>query len=83
MLVFSCTSCSHIIDGSTVVDTLPLVCYLSEVLCCTILNHVGDLEFKVMDFKILFNVLVKVFMMRSLEDVDGSTCYYAFCENSY
>ena len=32
------------------VDTLPDVRYWSEVLCCTIMTHIGDLEVKVPDF---------------------------------
>ena len=35
------------------VDTLPVVIYWSEVLCCTIVTHIGHLEVKVTDFKIL------------------------------
>ena len=35
------------------VDTLPDVRYWSEVLCCTIMTHIGDLKVKVMDFEIL------------------------------
>ena len=35
------------------VDTLHVGRYLSEVLCCTIMTHPGDLEFKVTDFEIL------------------------------
>ena len=35
------------------VGTLPDVRYWSEVLCCTITTHIGDLEVKVMDFEIL------------------------------
>ena len=34
-------------------DTLPDVRYWSEVLCCTIMTHITDLEVKVMDFEIL------------------------------
>ena len=34
-------------------DTLPDVTYWSEVLCCTITTHIGDLEVKVTDFEIL------------------------------
>ena len=34
-------------------DTLPDVRYWSEVLCCTIMTHISDLEVKVMDFEIL------------------------------
>ena len=35
------------------VDILPDVRYLSEVLCCTILTHISDLEVKVTEFEIL------------------------------
>ena len=35
------------------VDTLPDVRYWSEVLCCTIITHISDLEIKVTDFEIL------------------------------
>ena len=42
------------------VDTLPDVRYWSEVLCCTITTHIGDLEVKATDFEIL-SYLVKVF----------------------
>ena len=35
------------------VGTLPDVRYWSEVLCCTITTHFGDLEVKVTDFEIL------------------------------
>ena len=35
------------------VDTLHVGRYWSEVLCCTIMTHLGDLEVKVTDLKIL------------------------------
>ena len=35
------------------VDTLHVGRYWSEVLCCTIMTHLGDLEAKVMDLEIL------------------------------
>ena len=35
------------------VDTLHVGRYWSEVLCCTIMTHLGDLEVKVMDSEIL------------------------------
>ena len=35
------------------VDTLPNVTYLSEVLCYTVTTHISDLEIKGMDFEIL------------------------------
>ena len=34
------------------VDTLHVCRYWSEVLCCTIMTHLGDFEFKVTDFEI-------------------------------
>ena len=34
------------------VDTMPVVRYWSEVLCCTIVTHLSDLEVKFVDFKI-------------------------------
>ena len=34
------------------VDTLHVGRYLSEVLCCTIMTHLGDLEVKFTDFEI-------------------------------
>ena len=34
------------------VDTLSDVKYWSEVLCCTIMTQIGDLEVKVTDFEI-------------------------------
>ena len=35
------------------VDTLYVGRYWSEVLCCNIMTHLCDLEFKVTDFEIL------------------------------
>ena len=35
------------------VDTLHVGRYWSEVLCCTVMTHLGDLEFKVTYFEIL------------------------------
>ena len=35
------------------IDTLPTVRYWSEVLCCTITTHIGDLEIKVTYFETL------------------------------
>ena len=40
------------------VDTLHVGRYWSEVLCCTILTHLGDLEVKVTDFVLKFLVIV-------------------------
>ena len=34
------------------VDTLHAGTYWSEVLCCTIMTHLGDLEVKVMEFSV-------------------------------
>ena len=42
------------------VDTLHVGRYFSEVLCCTIMTHLSDLEVKVTDFKML-RLLLKVF----------------------
>ena len=42
------------------IGTLPDIRYWSEVLCCTITSHIGDLEVKVTDLEIL-KFLVKVF----------------------
>ena len=36
------------------VDTLLVGRYWSEVLCYTFMTHLGDLEFKVTDFEILY-----------------------------
>ena len=41
------------------VDTLHIGRYWSEVLCCTIMTHLGDLEFKVTDFEILCKSFAK------------------------
>ena len=35
------------------VDTLHVSRYWSEVLCCTLMTHQSDLDFKVIDFEIL------------------------------
>ena len=35
------------------VDTLPVVRYWSEVLCCTTVTHLRDFEVKVTDLEIL------------------------------
>ena len=34
-------------------DTIHIVRYLSEVLCCTIMTHLNDYEVKVTDFEFL------------------------------
>ena len=45
------------------VDTLHVGRYWSEVLCCTIMTHLGDLEVKVTDLEnVLLMFLVKVFV---------------------
>ena len=45
------------------VDTLHVGRYWSEVLCCTIMTHLGDLEVKVTDLRnFVLNFLVKVFI---------------------
>ena len=40
-------------SASDQVDTLPVGRYWSEVLCCTIMTHLDDLEVKVTDLEIL------------------------------
>ena len=51
---------------------LPDVRYWSEVLCCTILTHVIDLEVKVTDFEILcLSFWLKVFRNLSSEALAG------------
>ena len=44
------------------VDTLHVGRYWSEVLCCTIMTHLGDLEVKVTDRNFVLKCLVKVFI---------------------
>ena len=44
------------------VDTLHVGRYWSEVLWCTIMTHLGDLEVKVTDLEILLEFWVKVFI---------------------
>ena len=57
------------------VDTLHVGTYWSDVLFCTIMTHLGDLEVKVMDLEILLEFLVKVSFYKSisLEYVEGSS----------
>ena len=44
------------------VDTLHVGRYWSEVLCSTIMTHLGNLEFKVTDFEnFMLKLLLKVF----------------------
>ena len=40
----------HLNPWMDLVDTLPDVRYCSEVLCCTIMAHISDLEVKVTDW---------------------------------
>ena len=44
------------------VDTLHDGTYWSDVLFCTIMTYLGDLEVKVTDLEILLEFLVKVFI---------------------
>ena len=45
------------------VDTLHVGRYWTEILCCTIMTHLGDLEVNVTDLeKICVKVFVKVFL---------------------
>ena len=56
------------------VNTLHVVRYWSEVLCCIIMTHLGDTTVKVMDLKICVKVFGYYFYMSvSLEYVDGSS----------
>ena len=56
------------------VDTLHVGRYWSEVLCGTITTHLGDLEVKVTDLKIL----CLSFWLKFLEVyVDGSSSYFS------
>ena len=50
------------------VDTLHVGRYWSEVLCSTIMTHLGGLEVKVTDLEILLKFLVKVFISLYLLD---------------
>ena len=45
------------------VETLPDVRYWSEVLCCTIMTHIIDLEVKVTDFEILSESFLLKFLV--------------------
>ena len=40
--------------------TLQVGTYWSEVLCCTITTHLGDLEVKVRDFEVLVLVFISI-----------------------
>ena len=40
------------------VDTLPVGRYCSDVLCCTIMTHLGDLEVKVMDLSPVYTFTI-------------------------
>ena len=58
------------------VDTLHVGRYWSEVLCCTIMTHLGDLEVKVTDLlrNFVLEFLVKVFIKSiSFKYVEGSS----------
>ena len=41
------------------VDTLHVGRYWSEVLCCTIMTHLGDIEVQVTDLDILIELVAK------------------------
>ena len=57
------------------VDTLHVGRYWSEVLCCIITTHLGDIEVKVTDLESLcLSFCLFFFMSISLEYVDGSSC---------
>ena len=45
------------------VDTLHIDRYWSEVLFCTITNHLSDLEVKVTDLEILCKVFVSLYLL--------------------
>ena len=45
------------------VDTMPVVRYWPEVLCCTVVTHMSDLEVKATDF----DTLCKSFWLKILE----------------
>ena len=57
------------------VDTLYVGRYWSEVLCCTMITDLGDLEVKVKELEICVKVLVKVFISIYLlnTSIDGSS----------
>ena len=56
------------------VDTLHVGRYWSQFLCCTIMTHLGDLEFKVTDFEILcYSFCLKCFELY----IAGSSLYFA------
>ena len=57
------------------VDTLHIDRYWSEVLCCSIMTHLSDLEFKVTltDFEIKKVLGESFYKSISLEYVDGSS----------
>ena len=50
------------------VGTLPAVRYWSEVLCCTTVNYLSDLEVKVMDFDIIWREAIS-------RSIDLSICF--------
>ena len=51
------------------VDTLHVGRYWPEVLCCTFMTHLGDLQVKVTDLEILCKFFVKVFISLYLLDM--------------
>ena len=54
------------------VDALHVDRYWSQIVCCTIMTHLDDLEVKVTDLKNCVKDLVKLFIS-SLEHVDISS----------
>ena len=50
------------------VDTLHVGRYWSEVLCCTIMTHLGDLEVKVTELKFLVKVFLSLYLLKLLMD---------------
>ena len=57
------------------VDTLIDVRYWSEVLCCTIITHISDLEIKVTDFKFYVKIFGESFfyfsVMKTIKQIGG------------
>ena len=50
------------------VDTLHVGRYWSEVLCCTIMTHLDDLEVKVTELKFLVKVFLSLYLLKLLMD---------------
>ena len=50
------------------VDTLHVGRYWSEVLCCTIMTHLGDLEVKVTDLEFFVKVFISLYLLKLLMD---------------